>query len=146
MSEGKGVTKTYVAAATALDATGDKLTVEIVKPVVVQRAGVVADGGTDIDTGFVMAVDHRPTAGTDADVSSRGARAELFTLTPSAAQSQGNGVYHDAESRHEAKPGEELVLEVTSAAQAGATGHMFLEVIEYPFAGVDKLEHMTDET
>lgn len=146
MSEGKGVTKTYVSANTALDSTGDKLTVEAVKPFIIQRSGVIQDGGTDPGTSYTQAVDKRPTAGTDSDVNSRGAREELYTLSPSASVGQGNGVYADIGSREQIVPGEEAVVEVTAGGAAGATGHVFLEVVEYPFAGESELTNMVDET
>lgn len=144
MSEGKGVTKTYVTSNADLSASADRLTVEVVKPFVVQRVGVIQDSGTDPTTSLVIGVDRRPTAGTDSDVDSRGARAQLFTLSPSAAVGQGNGVYADADDRYEFVPGEEAVVDVDTTG--AGTGHVFLEVVEYPFAGEDRLENMVDET
>lgn len=137
MSEGKGITKTYVASNAALDSTGDKLTVEAVKPFVIQRAGVIQDGGTDPGTSFVAAVDKNVLGGS---------RTELYTMSPDAAIGQGKGVYRDAADRNEIIPGEEAVVEVTTGGAAGSTGHVFLEVIEYPFSGVEELANMTDLT
>lgn len=144
MSEGKGVTKTYVASNADLSASADRLTVEVVKPCVIQRVGVIQDSSTDPTTSLVIGVDRRPTAGTDSDVNSRGARAQLFTLSPSAAVGQGNGVYADADDRYEFVPGEEVVVDVDMTG--AGTGHVFLEVVEYPFAGESELTNMVDET
>lgn len=145
MSIGKGVTRVVEATNVALDSTGDKLTVPILKPGTVQRIGLVQDGGTDPGTGLELAVDKRPTAGTDSDVNSRGAREELFKLSPTASIGQGNGVYKDAAARHDVDAGEELVAEVTSAGAAGSTGHVFVEYVELPFVG-DKISNMTEIT
>ena len=146
MSIGKGVTKTYEAQNQDLDSAADVLTIAATKPFTVVRIGTIQNNGNDPGTGYVLAADRRPTAGTDSDVNSRGARAELFTLSPSAALGQGNGVYADADDRYDVVPGEELVLEVKSAGASNANGHVFAEVIEHPFSGVSELTNMTDET
>lgn len=146
MSEMMGVTRVESSAGVALDSAADVLVISPVKPVLLNRIGVIQDGGTDPGTGFVMAVDKRPTAGTDSDVNSRGARSELYNMSPDAAIGQGNGVYHDADDRYEIVPGEELVLEVTTGGAAGATGNVFAELVEKPFSGVDALTNMTDLT
>lgn len=147
MSIGMGVTRVVESTNTALDSAADLLTVPFIKPGTVQRIGLVQDGGTDPGTDLVLAVDKRPTAGTDSDVNSRGAREELFTLSPTATIGQGNGVYKDADDRYDIQAGEELVLEVPSGSTgaAGSTAHVFVEYVELPFSG-SKIGHMTEIT
>lgn len=146
MSIGLGVTKTYSGAGATLDATGDKLVIPIVKPANAYRFGFIVNGATASGTAVVVALDHRPTAGSDTG------RVELASFSPTATVAQGEGVYFDLTVRAEVNPGEELVVEVSTAGAVGATGHVFVEVVEYPFqrtsgsAADDRLGNMTEES
>lgn len=140
MSIGKGVTKTYNAVGQSLNSAADILRVPIVKPVVVQRFGFIVDNGTDSGTSVIVSLDKRVDTGTDTG------RVELDTLQPAATVTQGDGVYKDLAARQELVPGEELIFEVKTVAGVASTAIPFIEVIEYPFAGVAELANMTEVT
>lgn len=147
MSIGLGVTKTDVSGPdTDLNATADVLIVAPIKPINVVRFGFIVDNTTDSGTTLVLSLDKRVDAGTDTG------RVELATLSPTATVTQGDGLYFDLTSREEINPGEELVVEVKTAAGVASTGRVFVESVEYPFqrtssdATEDRLANMTEET
>lgn len=146
MSIGKGVTTVHSASSQNLNATADVLVIPIWKPFNVYRFGFVVDSSTASGTTLVVSLDKRVDAGTDTG------RVELGTLQPTATVAQGDGLWIDLTARQEVNPGEELVFEVKTAAGVAATGHVFVEGVEYPFqrtssdATEDRLANMTEET
>lgn len=146
MSIGLGVTTVHSASGANLNSAADALTVPVVKPINVYRFGVIVDSSTASGTTLVLSLDKRVTAGTDTG------RVELATLQPTATVAQGKGIYFDLTGREEINPGEELIIEVKTAAGVAATGHVFVEVVEYPFQRTssdtteDRLGNMTEET
>ena len=105
----------------ALDSTGDKKTFFIPFNCVVQRIGCTITTALTV-TAVVIAFDRRPLPGSD---TGRG-DADVGTLTaPAAAQVVGRTLYDDVQVN--LKGGEQVVVEVTTAASAGA-GLPFLEI------------------
>lgn len=132
------------------NATGDKFILTPVAPIEIVRFGFVTDAAMDPDAGgFVLALDHRPTAGSDTG------RTESATLTRTDTQTVAAGslVYRevvladtdgetaeDGETRYVAPSGplsvdvgEQAVLEVTNAVGAASTGYVFIEYVQKPF-------------
>lgn len=132
------------------NATGDKFIYTPVVKTEVYRYGFVANAAMDPDAGgFVLALDHRPTAGSDTN------RTEKATITRTDTQTVAAGgiIYREldlevAEATGDdgvsivnvgpagpvvVNPGEELVIEVTNAVGAASTGYVFIEVVESPF-------------
>ena len=123
------------ASAVALNSTGDKFTFTPAKPVDIVRWGLVS---TVAVTGSpVVALDKRPTSGSDTGrvdgSTSNGVDTAGGNMSPGAV-SQGKGVYHNLSSPLSVDPGEEAVLQVTTAAGAGSAV-AFVEYIERPFVG-----------
>lgn len=124
------------ASAATMNATGDKFTFTPAKPVDVVRWGLIA---TVAMTGSaVVALDHRPTAGSDTGrvdgaVDANGVDTAGGTITAGAV-AQGKGVYHNLSSPLRVDVGEEVVVQVTTAAGAGSAVP-FVEYIERPFVG-----------
>lgn len=138
-------------------ATGDKFIFTPALPADVYRWGIITNALLDVGAGFVAALDHRPTAGSDTN------RVEKDTITVSADVAAGQVVYsqaigadadgevgEDGTVRYvaptgpvEVNPGEELVIEVTNAADTAGTGYVFIEYVEKPLAG-DRAENATE--
>lgn len=130
-----------------LNSTGDKFGIApTVFPIEIYRYGIITAAAFDPDAGgFVLSLDHRPTAGSDSG------RTEKDTLTRADAQTAAAGkvVYRDVKipvaqatgvdaslvnvgpaGPLHVKPGEEAILEVTNAMGAAATGRLFIEYVE----------------
>lgn len=142
------------------NATGDKFILTPAVPTDIVRFGAILDSAQDPDAGgFVLALDHRPTAGSDtdrteeatitranADVSAAG---DVLYNNVNAAVAQatavdGSLVDSPSEGPLRVNPGEEAVIEVTNANGAASTGYVFLEVIEYGFdIGLDNVTEVT---
>lgn len=136
------------------NATGDKFGFAPSVPIDVYRFGLLTLDAMDPDAGgFAMALDLRPTAGSDTN------RTEKDQLRRADAQTVAAGklVYRDvvipvAETTTaglgettqrinvgpagplHVRPGEEVVLEVTNAVGAVSTGRVFIEYAEQGFA------------
>ena len=125
----------------AMDSTGDKATFSKGIPVDVIRWGVLADALIDVGAGFTMKCDKRPTMGSDA---SRG-DGDFGDITTIVDIAQGAGVYteeitatavtNSVPNFNELDPGEELVFQVTDAADTAGTGIVFIEYRVRPFVG-----------
>lgn len=136
------------------NALGDKFTLERPHPIDIYKFGVITDDAWDPDAGgFALALDLRPTSGSDT------ARVEKDQLRRADAQlvAAGRVVYREvvipvAESSVaglggdfdkvnvgpagplHVRPGEQVVLEVTNAMGAAATGYVWIEYAELGFA------------
>lgn len=143
------------------NATGDKFIITPAAPIDIYRYGAVFDAATDPDAGgFVLALDWRPTAGSDSS------RAEIMTLTRADAETSaaGTGIYGKVvvavaqatgsdgslvnvgpSGPLEVDPGEQAVIEVTNAVGAASTGYVWVEYVQHPFAG-SRIANMTEET
>ncbi len=130
--------------------TGDKFIYTPLNPVDVLRWGLITNALLDVGAGFVLALDYRPTAGSDTN------RAEKSTIsTGSTDVAAGKVVFNmavgadtDGETAEDGTtrfvgptgpvqvdPGSELVIEVTDAADTAGTGYVFLEVLEHDPVG-----------
>lgn len=139
MSIGKGVTHVATEHGANMNSTGVKITYGVLKPVYVQRVGFVTTSSGNVATAAVLTVKRRVTAGDS------GSDETLYTLSPSAAVARGKGVYKDADDRYLVKPGEQIIVELTSAGGTTSTADVHLEVEEYPFVG-SYIANMTEET
>lgn len=110
-----------------LNAAADLLVFTPSKPIDLVRFGFIIDGATASGTTLVLSLDKRVKAGTDTD------RVELDTLSPAATVAQGKGAYKDLATREEIDPGEEVIVEVKTAAGVAATGRVFIEYVERAF-------------
>lgn len=135
------------------NATGDKYIYTPATIAHVYRWGFITDAAMDPDAGgFVLALDHRPTAGSDTGRTEKATitRADAETVAAgklvygnvviSVAQAaQGDGSLLDVgpSGPLEVRPGEQVVIEVTNAVGAASTGYVFLEVMELAFEKAD---------
>lgn len=125
----------------ALNSTGDKAFWQPGQPVDIVRWGIIADGLIDVGAGMTVKLDHRPTVGSDTD---RG-DGDGGDITVTADIVAGDGIYTEELSAAavlastpailEVDPGEEVVFQVTDAADTAGDGYFFIEFIERPFVG-----------
>lgn len=122
------------------------------RPIDVVRWGYIVTTAKDA-TAMAFTLSRRPTAG------SASSKVVIGTITDSAARAAGSVVYQepgelatdaatqdvaeDGSKRHVSPaglfhviPGQELSMELTDVAATGA-GYVFIEYLEYPFAGTD---------
>lgn len=130
--------------------TGDKYIFTPANPIDVYRWGLITNALLDVGAGFVLALDFRPTAGSDTN------RVEMSTISTGTTDvaagkmvyNQAIGADNDGETAEdgtlrnvaptgpiECDPGEELVIEVTNAADTAGTGYVFIEYVELPAQG-----------
>lgn len=102
--------------------TGDKKTFAIPFNCTVLRVGFIVTAAFTV-TAAVIEFDRRPTPGSD---TGRGAGDVGILTAPTAAQAIGRTLYDDVQV--DLKGGEEVVVEVTTAATAG-DGIPFLEIV-----------------
>ncbi len=135
------------------NATGDKFIFTPAKPSKIVRWGLIFIDAVDPDAGgFVLALDYRPTAGSDtnrseeatitranADTSAAGAVIynEVTRTVASSVEDDGSTLNVAAEGPLLVIPGTEAVIEVTNAAGVTATGYVWIEYLELPFAGAN---------
>ena len=109
-------------------------------PVNIVRWGVIADSLIDVGAGMTIKADHRPTAGSD---SGRG-DGNVGDITVTADIAQGKGAFTEecataASTAIPVKflvdPGEQVVFQVTDAADTGGTGMIFVEYELEGFSG-----------
>ena len=136
---------TEVSAEIDFTSTGDKMTFSPAQPVNIVRWGVLANALIDVGAGMIVKADHRPTAGSDA---SRG-DGDVGDITVTADIAQGAGAYTEEcgtpaagtvadpliAQKFEVDPGEEVVFQVTDAADTAGTGRIFVEYEALPFVG-----------
>ncbi len=129
-----------VSAQINVNSTGDKMTFTPGMPVNIVRWGIIADALIDVGAGMTIKADHRPTAGSD---SSRG-DGDVGDITVTGDITQGEGAYTEecasaastaVGAKFEVDPGEQVVFQVTDAADTSGTGHIFVEYELIPFVG-----------
>lgn len=146
------------------NATGDKFIFTPAKPSKIMRWGLIFIDAVNPDAGgFVIALDHRVLVGSDVG------RVEVATITRADAElSSAGAVFYQEVTRAVAEssvaglggtttkvnvapsgpllviPGQEAVIEVTNAAGVTATGYVWIEYLELPFAG-SNLSAATEE-
>ena len=128
---------TEVSAQVTVNSTGDKMTFTPGRPVNIIRWGIIADALIDVGAGMTIKADFRPTAGSD---SGRG-DGDVGDITTTSDIAQGKGLFtqdlsDDAtEVKFQVDPGEQVVFQVTDAADTAGTGHIFVEYEEEGFSG-----------
>lgn len=128
---------TETSAQISVNSTGDKMTFTPARPVNIIRWGIIADALIDVGTGMTIKADHRPTAGSDA---SRG-DGDVGDITVTTDILQGKGAYTEEVSgagtkqKFQVDPGEQVVFQVTDAADTAGTGIIFVEYEEEGFSG-----------
>lgn len=131
---------TEISAQIGMTSLGDKMTFMSAVPVNIVRWGVIADSLIDVGAGFTVKGDHRPTAGSD---SSRG-DGDVGDITVTDDIAQGKGIYTEecatpASPAQPAKflldPGEQVVFQITDAADTAGTGMIFVEYELEGFSG-----------
>lgn len=123
------------------------------RPVDVVRWGYIVTTAKDASS-MALTLSHRPVAGSASN------KVVIGTITDAAARAAGAVVYQepgelatDAATQSTAEdgslrnvapagrfhviPGEELSIELTDVANSTGAGYVFIEYLEYPFAGVD---------
>ena len=135
------------------NSTGDKYIYTPCGPIEIYRWGFITDVAMDPDAGgFVIALDHRITAGSDTG------RTEKATITRADAETVAAGklVYGRVEipvaeatgvdgskvnvgpnGPLRVNPGEQAVIEVTNAVGAASTGYVFIEYADLAFEKAD---------
>lgn len=103
------------------------------RPIRVFRWGIIPTVLLDVGAGFVAALDLRPTIGSDTGRTNPGG-----TITRTADVAVGAGVYNDLSASGltppiDVDPGEQLVFEVSDAADTGGTIIAFAHYLERPF-------------
>ncbi len=128
---------------------GDKLVFMQAVPVNIVRWGVIADALIDVGAGFTLKADFRPTAGSDA---SRG-DGNAGDITVTADIAQGKGAYTEEVAtpavtavgvKFKLDPGEQIVFQVTDAADTAGTGMIFVEYELEGFSGGLPAAALTD--
>ncbi len=138
---------TEVSAEIDMTSTGDKMTFSPAQPVNIVRWGVLANALIDVGAGMIIKADFRPTAGSDG---SRG-DGDVGDLTFSTDEdiSQGEGAYTEEcgtpaagtvadpliAQKFSVDPGEEVVFQITDAADTAGSGRIFVEYEALPFVG-----------
>ncbi len=131
-----------VSAQVALNSTGDKMVFTPGAPVNIIRWGVIADALIDVGAGMTIKADWRRTAGSDSSRSD----GTCGDITVTADISQGQGAYTEecatpattaVKAVFLVDPGEQVVFEVTDAADTSGTGMIFVDYELLPFVGDD---------
>ncbi len=129
-----------VSASVALNSTGDKMVFTPGGPVNIVRWGVIADALIDVGASFTIKADWRPTAGSDSSRSD----GTCGDITVTSDISQGQGAYTEecatpaataVAAKFSVDPGEQVVFQVTDAADTSGTGMIFVEYELLPFVG-----------
>lgn len=141
--------------------TGDKAFYTPGQPVDIVRWGVIADDLVDVGAGMTIKADHRPTVGSDTDrtdgtvgditvtadiAAGKGAYTESFsgsdgsTTTINSTGVGGQKREEAGQYGFEVDPGEQVVFQVTDAADTAGKVYIFIEVIEKPFVGGSESE------
>ena len=131
---------------------GDKVVFTKSFPINIIRWGIIADVLIDVGTGLTIKMDHRPIAGSDTG-RTNGTPSTAVNLVRTTDIAQGKGVYVELTEAFEVDPGEEVVFQVTDAADTAGTGVLFVEYDRLPFqndsglaAADNRLSNMTDVT
>ena len=119
--------------------TEDKLTFAPLVPIDIVRWGFVADVVMG-DANTVLAMDFRPTIGSDTARVNGATDSTTFidtaggVLTGTATTAVGKGEYHNVNPPLQVDPGEEVVIEMTTAPASG-NAFFFIEYEVQPFVG-----------
>lgn len=136
-----------------LTTTGDKFIFTPARPIDIIRWGYIISTAKDA-TSMALTLAKRVTVGTDTG------RVVIGTITDTAARALGAVVYQepgtlataaatqstgvdgslvnvDPVGPYHFVPGQEAVIAVTDAADVSGQGYLFIEYLEYPFAGSD---------
>ena len=119
------------------DGTGDKVTFTPARPVNIIRWGIIIDTILDVGVGFTIKADHRPTAGSD---TGRG-DGDVGDITTTTDVAVGKGLYTEevsgagSKQKFKVDPGEQVVFQVTDAADTTGDGFVFVEYEEEGFQG-----------
>ncbi len=133
--------KTEVFPVIALDGTGDKMTYSPGQPIDVIRWGITLTVAADVGAGAVVAMDFRPTIGSDTDRVNGSVALGIDTaggtisFTTDDDHAIGAVIYHDVVPPFQVDPGEELVIAVDNAMDTTGDGKPFIEYLEKPFVG-----------
>lgn len=137
----------------------DKATWAPPYPVDIVRWGFIVDTVLG-NTSTVIALDFRPTIGSDTDRVNGATDSTTFidtaggVLTNSEATAVGAGVYHNVKPPLQVDPGEEVVIQATGAPSSG-TAFFFIEYEVQPFVGdsnvtagdfSNRISNMTERT
>lgn len=138
----QGLTKIAKAEAVNLNQAQNTalLTFTVIKPIRVQRFGVIADAAEGLLAANVLKLRQAPgETGTAADITDE-------TLTVGAVIARGSGAYKTVGSpRTQYSPGDQIIIAVETAAGGTSTGDVFIEYAELPFAG-SLIDNMTEKT
>lgn len=149
----RGATPTGGAGPVVFTSTGDKFIFTPPLPIDVKRWGYVVSTAKDA-TSMALTLDKRVTVGSDSG------RVTIGTLTDTAARAAAAVVYQepgtlataaatqstaedgslrnvDPAGMYHVTPGQELVIAVTDAADSTGQGYVWIEYLQYPFAGSD---------
>lgn len=113
----------------AIDSTGDKFTWTPATPVRIIRAGVTGTSSYTHGSGAVIALDKNAS---DGDGSYTRGDADIGEITVNSGFDQGLVNYIKPDERLEMVPGDQLIIEVTQAANAG-DGVVWVEYQKLPF-------------
>ena len=124
-----------VSATQTMNATGDKFTLTPSVPIDIIRWGVIVDNTLiDVGAGMTIKMDHRPTAGSDTDRTD-GTPSTAEDLVTTVDILAGKGAYVELDEPFEVDPGEEVVFQVTDAADTAGNGFIFVHYRPRPFVG-----------
>lgn len=126
-----------VSAQVALNSTGDKFTYTPSRPCRLIRWGFLADALVDVGAGAIVAMDRRVLTNDDTGRVD-GAGGTISTGTTDVAK--GFSLYHECSPPLDLNFGDQLVFEVTNAADTAGTGIVFLHVQPDPFVGTEIAE------
>ena len=121
----------------AFDGTGDRVTFTPARPVNIVRWGIIVAVLLDVGAAFTIKADFRPTANSD---TGRG-DGDVGDITLTADVAVGLGVYTEEVSgagngqKFKVDPGEQVVFQVTDAADTTGDGWIFVEYEEEGFSG-----------
>lgn len=140
----------------AFTSTGDKFYVAPAVPIDIYRWGIITQDLLDVGAGFTISMEFRPTVGSDTD---RAAKQTIDRTTDVAAgtvlyrdvilavaQASGDDTLTGGTTTQTSllnvgpagplhvRPGEEVVFEVTDAADTAGTGRIWVEYVESDFA------------
>lgn len=119
--------------ASSLTATADIFTFTPGEPVDIVGWGIIVTTASQVGTGMTVKGDKRPTAGSD---TSRG-DGDVGSLVVAAGEDKaaGKGWYKRLTKPVELNPGQELVIEVTNAADTAGAGYAFVRYTPRPMSG-----------
>lgn len=121
--------------------TGDKAIWTPSQPVDVVRWGIITDALLDVGAGFTLKVDWRPTAGSDSSrtdgvptsTTSPGNYTTPLNMTTTVDIAAGTEAFISLPEPLQVNPGEQLVFQVTDAADTNGTGLVWVQYQPRPF-------------